>query len=239
MYNKYDAFVLLASHDTIPYTASALAFMLENLGKPIVITDGDLSGALVLASQTRIPEVMIASDGKLLRGSRTIANSAKGFSSPNYPVMDKNTGYPLPKESFQPKMVDPNKKIDVIKLYPGMNAEDLAPYLNKKGLHGIVLELWGSGESPVSSEFLKVINALAKKGIVIVAVSQYDHAGNVPETDIRLLEAGVLSGYDMTTPAAYAKLAFLLGNVEEKKHIGQLMDVIFRGEMMSPNNTSI
>ena len=36
MYDKYDAFVLLASHDSIPYTASALSFMMENLGKPIV-----------------------------------------------------------------------------------------------------------------------------------------------------------------------------------------------------------
>ena len=62
MYDKYDAFVLLASHDNIPYTASALSFMMENLGKPIVFADGDLlTDALVLASQTRVPEVMIAS----------------------------------------------------------------------------------------------------------------------------------------------------------------------------------
>ena len=33
MYNKYDAFVLLASHDSIPYTASALAFMLGESGQ--------------------------------------------------------------------------------------------------------------------------------------------------------------------------------------------------------------
>jgi L-asparaginase len=237
MYDKYDAFVLMASHDTIPYTASAMAFMLENLGKPIVVSDGDLCEALVLASQTKIPEVMIASDEKLLRGCRTIANSSKSFSSPNYPAMDKKTGFPLPKDPFQVKMVDPNKKIDVIKLYPGMNAGDLAPYLNKKGLQGIILELWGGGGSPTSSEFLKVINDLAKKGVVIVAVSQYDHGG-AQETDIRLLEAGVLSGYDMTTPAAYAKLAFLLGNVEEKKLIGQLMDVSFRGEMESSVNNN-
>ena len=238
MYDKYDAFILLASHDTIPYTASALSFMMENLGKPIVLSDGDLSDALVSASQTRLPEVMIASEGKLLRGCRTVANSDQGFWSPNYPSLDKLTGMPIPKEAFQPKLINPDNKIAVVKLYPGMDAGDLAPYLNMKGLQGIVLELWGKGSAPTSPEFLKIINELAKKGIVIIAVSQYDRIGGEYETDIRLLEAGVLSGYDMTTPAAYAKLAFLLGNVEEKKLLGQLMEINFRGEM-SLNNVPV
>ena len=232
MYDKYDAFVLLASHDTIPYTASALSFMMENLGKPIVIADRNLVDALVLASQTRLPEVMIASKGRLLRGCRTVANSDKDFWSPNYPDLDKKTALNYPKETFQPKLVNPKNKIAVVKVYPGMDATDLAPYMNMKGLHGIVLELFGNGSGPTSTQFLKVIHDLAKKGVVIVAVSQYDRIGDgTYETDIRLLEAGVLSGYDMTTPAAYAKLAFLLGNVEEKKLLGQLMDISFRGEM--------
>ena len=238
MYDNYDAFVLMASHDTIPYTASALSFMMENLDKPIILSDGDLSDALVLASQTRLPEVMIASKGDLLRGCRTVANSDQGFWSPNYPQLDAASGLTLPKESFQPKLINPNNKIVVIKMYPGIDAGDIVPYLNMEGLQGIILELWGDGRGSTSPEFLKVINELAMKGIVIVAVSQYDHVGIPNETDIRLLEAGVLSGHDMTTPAAYAKLAFLLGNVEEKKLLGQLMDINFRGEM-SLNNVIV
>ena len=238
MYNKYDAFVLLASHDTIPYTASALSFMMENLGKPIVLSDGDLSDALVAASQTNLPEVMIASNGDLLRGCRTVANSDQGFWSPNYPPLNEASGMPPPKEEFKPKLVNPDNKIAVVKMYPGMDANDLVPYLNTKGLQGIILELWGEGGGPTSPEFLKVITELAKKGVVIVAVSQYDRVGGGYETDIRLLEAGVLSGHDMTTPAAYAKLAFLLGNVKEKKLLGQLMEINFRGEM-SLNNVPI
>jgi len=225
MYDKYDAFVLLASHDSIPYTASALSFMMENLGKPIVLADGDLlTDALVLASQTRVPEVMIASKEKLLRGCRTIVDSEKGYGSPKYPPLDKKTGLPVPKEAFQLKMLDPIKKIAVIKLYPGMNADDIAHYLSMKNLQGIVLELLGNG-APTSPDFLKVINELANKGIVILAV------GNNEETDMRLLEAGALPGYDMTTEAAFGKLSFLLANVDDKKLIGKLMDISFRGEM--------
>jgi L-asparaginase len=54
------------------------------------------------------------------------------------------------------------------------------------------------------------------------------------DVNIQFLEAGVLSGGDMTTEAAYAKLYFLLSNVEDKKIIGQLMEKSFRGEMMVP-----
>jgi L-asparaginase len=181
---------------------------------------------------------MISSKGGLLRGCRTVANSDQGFWSPNYPQLDKVSGLPSPKETFKPKLVNPNNKIAVVKMYPGMDANDLVPYLNTKGLQGIILELQGKGGGPTHPEFLKIINELAKKGIVIVAVSQYDRIGEGHETDIRLLEAGVLSGHDMTTPAAYAKLAFLLVNVEEKKLLGQLMDINFRGEM-SLNNVLV
>lgn len=238
VYNKYDAFVLLASHDTIPYTASALSFMMENLGKPIVLSDGDLTSALVLASQTQLPEVMVSSNGNLLRGCRTIANSHEEFRSPNYPELDSKTGMPKPEADFQPKLVNPANKIAVVKVYPGMSGQDLLPFLNMENLQGIILELWGDGSAPTSPEFLKVISELANKGIVIVSVSQYDRLGGTYETDIRLIEAGVLPGNDMTTPAAYAKLAFLLGNVEEKKLLGQLMEINFRGEM-SLNNVDL
>lgn len=34
-YHDYDGFVVLHGTDTLTYTASALSFMLENLGKPV------------------------------------------------------------------------------------------------------------------------------------------------------------------------------------------------------------
>jgi lysophospholipase len=61
-YELFDGFVILHGTDTLAYTASALSFMLENLGKPVIITgsqipcfetrsDGrdNLVGALILA----------------------------------------------------------------------------------------------------------------------------------------------------------------------------------------------
>ena len=37
-YELFDGFVVLHGTDTLAYTASALSFMLENLGKPVILT---------------------------------------------------------------------------------------------------------------------------------------------------------------------------------------------------------
>ena len=65
-----DGFVVLHGTDTMGYTASALSFMLENLGKPVLLVgsqipmseirnDGleNLLGALLVAGHFKIPEV--------------------------------------------------------------------------------------------------------------------------------------------------------------------------------------
>ena len=81
------------------YTASALSFMLENLGKTVVITgsqiplfearsDGkeNLLNSLIIAGNYCIPEVTILFNNKLFRGNRTSKISASNldaFNSPN------------------------------------------------------------------------------------------------------------------------------------------------------------
>ena len=69
-YKLFDGFVVLHGTDTLAYTASALSFMLENLGKPVIITGSQIPmfetrsggrdnfiGALILAGNYNIPEV--------------------------------------------------------------------------------------------------------------------------------------------------------------------------------------
>ena len=40
-YDKFDGFVILHGTDTMAYTSSALAFMLQGIQKPVVITGND------------------------------------------------------------------------------------------------------------------------------------------------------------------------------------------------------
>ena len=102
-YALYDGFVILHGTDTMAYTASALSFMLEDLGKPVVITgsqipicelrsDGkdNIIAAMMIAAGGRVNEVCIYFRGELLRGNRAIKYSADGFTafkSPNFPPL--------------------------------------------------------------------------------------------------------------------------------------------------------
>ncbi|MBP3349131.1 MAG: type I asparaginase [Bacteroidaceae bacterium] len=108
-YDKYDGFVVLHGTDTMAYTASAVSFMLENLGKPVIFTgsqlpigmlrtDGkeNLITAIEIAADRdekgnpRVPEVCIFFDNTLMRGNRTCKVSAQFFNafvSPNYPLL--------------------------------------------------------------------------------------------------------------------------------------------------------
>ena len=108
-YENYTGFVILHGTDSMAYTASALAFFLQNLNKPVVITGSQIAGivnarndahqnmitAIMLANPLEhnmhlIPEVIVAFGGKITRGCRTKkmnVTSFQGFDSPNYPAL--------------------------------------------------------------------------------------------------------------------------------------------------------
>lgn len=98
-YHKFNGFVVLHGTDTMSHTASALSFMLENLGKTVVITGSQIPlfeprsdamqnflNSLIIAGNYCIPEVTICFNNKLFRGNRTSKISAShldAFDSPN------------------------------------------------------------------------------------------------------------------------------------------------------------
>ena len=108
-YDDYDGFVILHGTDTMAYSASALSFMLEGLGKPVIFTGSQLpvgmprtDGKENLISSVEIatakdsdgnplvPEVCIFFNSQLLRGNRSTKVNATGFdafTSPNYPAL--------------------------------------------------------------------------------------------------------------------------------------------------------
>ena len=98
-YYHFDGFVVLMGTDTMAYAASALAFMFQNLGKPIVLTGSqiplrepyndarkNLIMAVIFASSDTVSEVTIFFHDRLIRGCRaTKVNTSKllAFDSPN------------------------------------------------------------------------------------------------------------------------------------------------------------
>src|SRR6476469_7559065 len=82
-YARYDGFIVLHGTDTMAYTSSALAFMLQGLHKPVILTGSqiplcevrndareNLITSLMIAAGYDIPDVCLYFGGQLLRGCR-------------------------------------------------------------------------------------------------------------------------------------------------------------------------
>ena len=257
-YGLYDGFVILHGTDTMAYTASALSFMLENLGKPVIITgsqipiceirsDGkdNLIAALMIASAGIVREVCICFRGELLRGCRAVKYSADGFmafQSPNAPPLavagisiHYNHELLLPKPekpfSFQRLKAVP---IGVIKVFPGIQF-DLFRNIMTEGLRGVVIEAFGAGNVPSSAgALLPIIEKAFKNGTVVTVCTQCMQGTvllGAYETSSALKAAGAVSGRDMTTEAAIAKLYYLFSKDYDVKTVCRLMETNLRGEL--------
>lgn len=257
-YEDYDGFVVLHGTDTMAYTASALSFMLEHCSKPVILTgsqiplceirsDGmdNIITSLLIAASDMVHEVCIYFGNKLLRGNRSIKYSSDGliaFVSPNYPVLAEagiliayNKAYLKEKDGEEFRYVPfKNVPIGVIKVFPGIQFELFESIMTEK-LKGIVIETFGAGNIPgYGGALLPIIQKAFENGTIVTVCSQCPQ-GTVMlgayETSMALKNAGAVSGYDITTEAAVAKLYYLFSKGYTTDKIKILMEKNLCGEM--------
>lgn len=237
--DAYDGFVVVHGTDTMAYSASALAFALTGLDRPVVFTGAqrplsalrsdarrNLTDAVEVATRD-IPEVTICFDGMLLRGCRATKANARdyrAFDSPGTEPLARlgvdihvggNVRRSREKFACDARFDD---RVAVLRTWPGMRPE-LVDACVDTGLRGLVLAAYGVGTAPTSVRpIAPAIARAVDAGVEVLVVTQ--STGNV---DLRmyknsqpLADAGALEGGQMRSEAAVAKLAHALAISDDR-----------------------
>lgn len=239
--DDYDGFVIVHGTDTMAYTASALAFALKGLDRPVILTGAqrplaalrtdarrNLADAVDVATRD-IPEVCICFDGLLFRGCRTTKSSSRdyrAFESPGVEPLarlgvdvDFGTHIIAPHGEF---LGDPRfaPEVTVLHVTPGFNPEIFDALLaSKHQPRGIVLAAFGSGTVPTKHHALApVVERAAEAGTEVLVVTQsYGRVDlELYDNSRHLADAGAISGGSMLVEAAVPKLMHAIAVYDDR-----------------------
>jgi L-asparaginase len=232
---RFDGFVIVHGTDTMAFTASALAFALEGLDRPVVLTGAqrplsalrsdarrNLADAVELATND-IPEVGICFDGLLMRGCTCVkadARSYHAFQSPGVePLARLGVDVDIGKHVRRPTVpfvcnaaFDPG--VTVLHVTPGLSPGLFASAIDGADLRGLVVVAFGSGTVPTRTNPLApAIREAVDRGIDVIVVTPW--GGRVDlgmyKNSLVLKDAGAIGGGTMRIEAAVAKLMNALG----------------------------
>lgn len=193
-----------------------------------------------------VNEVCIYFNYFLLRGNRSQkirSSKFAAFQSQNYPYLAES-GIDIEYRENYMMPHNPNSKlrlkkgfdsnVTILKIFPGISQVVVESFFKTPGLKGIILETYGSGNTMNFPWFLKILQKAVKRGVIIYNVSQCSGGEVIQgryETSKRLNDIGILSGGDITTEAAIAKLMFLLSNESNLEEVRKKLVIPLNGEM--------
>ena len=234
--DEADGFVVTHGTDTMPETAAALTYLVQNLGKPIVITGSQQSfweaGSdarnnvfrSVQAATLSIGEVVICFDKHILRGPRTIKYSEfdrDAFYSPRVlPVGEigysiKLAPHVIPSKKSEMELYSLDSRVEFYQQTSGSSSMVLESFVDREDVQGIVLGGFGAGN--VHPKLLRVFRAFKEKQkpVVIITNCMKGAAAMQYGPGYEALLQGAIPAGDMTREAATQKLMYALGNTIE------------------------
>ncbi|OIP31367.1 MAG: hypothetical protein AUK47_22620 [Deltaproteobacteria bacterium CG2_30_63_29] len=231
---RFDGFVIVHGTDTMAYSASALAFALNGLDRPVIFSGAqrplaerrsdakrNLIDAVELATRD-IPEVGICLDGLLLRGCRATKSSNRlyrAFESPGCePLATLGVDVALSSSIRRPNTLffaDGRFEAGVVVVFvtPGMDPDVMRCMMQSPAIKGLVLLTFGLGTAPNREKaFGPVVREAVDRGVDVLVISQA--LGNVDlarYVNSRALHtAGAINGGLMLPEAAVTKLMHAL-----------------------------
>ena len=197
-------------------------------------------------NEPNLKEVGLYFEYKLYRANRTTkinAEQFEAFTSPNYPPLAESGVHLKFSENITQHITGDGKftirknlvdAIVILKLFPGITKTTVESILNIPDLKGVILEAYGSGNAPTEKWFINLLKNALQRGLHIVDVTQCVGGSVILghyETSIQLQKIGLISGKDITTESAVAKLMYLLGEKVSKEKFKTIFETPLRGEI--------
>ncbi len=233
--------VIAHGTDTMSFSSSALAFLIENPSAPIVFTGSqrssdrpssdayfNLLGSIKVA-QTDLGEVVVVMHSSMSDDYLAIHKGVKvrkmhtsrrdAFKSINSDILGtvskdlevKIKDYRKIGQGEMHLYENLSENVGLLYYYPGLNKDLLFDFIEKKD--GLIIA--GTGLGHISNSFIGDLKDAVDSGKIIGITSQCLYGSvnlNVYSTGRRMIDAGLIPLGDMLPEVAYVKLSFLLGN---------------------------